>query len=951
MFRQFNIGPGHAWEFITGNDTSQFYVSNSDSIDFYVCGNEGQKYRFACVVANAPASFPYVRPVIVKNTNGVWSQKYTVSNTLALDTIGNVNFNEPIDTLLKYLVLEPGASAHFEWVDGVKRPELKNGDKLIVTAGNLVKEYKIGVNIYIKNHNATIQTIYFPGLELWENPSTFAYTDTMLDFVPGSNVYQVKLPEGTVTSPAIVAVPQDSRANVTVVPAKNLNGSADDKTVVIKVAAEDDTTIQVYKIIFDVERPVPPIEGEPFFTDFCSFWGNRNGGGGNQIFNPKNEPITLSDYLIAKVLDNSGSLAGWSNSRLVDADFAARNKFVLVPGYKVGVDINGNNILESDDLQTTFELGPQEVYSMIYPAGFPGNSGGNGDLSTVQKIDMVGFDGKYPAGAFGSVGAPNYEYWLNRFGGAWDAYDEVTGKGLFNGLRGAHSATTGVTHVIFKILNDSIIEGTKPYAKDFDKDYEIVDIVNGFGSLGVKWEVYEKTFMYDTTSNKVGTDTVWRFDVGGDGYKNSGLYRKSHVYTGNSVERASFGTKGNNGEWGLYGLKYGDPAYGYDRDNKVYGNQGFGQSRFENHVMVTYAHIPYITSSVYNITTGISSDESIFGVVTGTTIDQFMANILKPDEKMMVVVKDKNGIVKEGSDLIIATDKVTSTAANGLTSVTYSFILGALSNDASLIGKAGSGITVTGANVNGIMFGMTLPEFIEKVQPAQFSVMEILDKKRQIVPQYIYSKDTIVTEEQGKVPTLVSSAFNIKVVAQNGIDSMVYSLNFANEEDVFVLSNVYKVYEQFKTIDFVNWTSVERFLEALIPSPGAEMYVVNKMGQKRDIGGIQFDDKLVVEKGTKKSVYIMKFVNDRTKNVNTKDVHSQLALKAYPNPTTGLVSVAVAKGAEGYVLTNLAGQVIMTGKVNGETLTLQLQNKMEGVYFVTYLKDNKQLNTVKIVKE
>lgn len=59
-------------------------------------------------------------------------------NSSGVDTITGVLFGLPYalrtDSLLKYLEKAPGANWEFVWVDGTERPDLKEGDKLKVTA-------------------------------------------------------------------------------------------------------------------------------------------------------------------------------------------------------------------------------------------------------------------------------------------------------------------------------------------------------------------------------------------------------------------------------------------------------------------------------------------------------------------------------------------------------------------------------------------------------------------------------------------------------------------------------------------------------------------------------------------------------------------------------------------------------------------------------------------------
>jgi hypothetical protein len=64
--------------------------------------------------------------------------------------------------------------------------------------------------------------------------------------------------------------------------------------------------------------------------------------------------------------------------------------------------------------------------------------------------------------------------------------------------------------------------------------------------------------------------------------------------------------------------------------------------------------------------------------------------------------------------------------------------------------------------------------------------------------------------------------------------------------------------------------------------------------------------------------------------------------KVYPNPTDGVITIASAKGSE-YRITNLMGQTLMTGRVNGENQQIDVSVLPKGLYFITMGESTQKL--------
>ena len=133
------------------------------------------EYKFVADVLPPSASFNKVRPVRVPNAaRTAFNTKWTISSGYSPDSISGMPYAIRTDTLMKYLVVEDGCTASVNYVDGIERPDLKYGDQLVVTAvDGSKKSYKITPNPYYPERNAYLETVVFPGLNLFLNTTTY----------------------------------------------------------------------------------------------------------------------------------------------------------------------------------------------------------------------------------------------------------------------------------------------------------------------------------------------------------------------------------------------------------------------------------------------------------------------------------------------------------------------------------------------------------------------------------------------------------------------------------------------------------------------------------------------------------------------------------------------------------------------------------------------------------
>jgi hypothetical protein len=841
--------------------------------------------------------------LVYKNAGGNFVSKYSVSEGYPIDTIGNVPFNERIDTLEKYLVFEEGSTYKFLLKNNENRVDLVDGDMVEVTAadGTSKKTYKISVLPFLPNHNALLNNVIMPGFELWEDPVTFMYSDTMKIFKPNGLFYTVTLPSGTKTSPPILGIPQSDRAKVEVVRAKNLQGSEQDRTATIKVTAEDDTTISEYKILFSVERPAPPLVAEPFFTDFSGNWGNRTWWTW-QIFNPNDATLDLGNYMIVYL--NGKNLD--EIKAFLTTDTITRYNFR--PGYNVVNKGLGRPGFEIDYSQKTGRevLGSKEVYSMsIAEQSYP-NTMGNADA--LEKID---FNGKN----------------INR-----NILRKDFGRGRIN-------AQAGHSLALYKIISDSVKDGLKaPW--DLATDFELVEILNGFAEYGTPWVMYDKIN---------GKDSVLRFSQYPEFFC---LYRKPSVYTGNPVPTASFGSGTDSvvvkeSEWVVYGL---NPDLTANNDL----SRAVRNVRFENHTMVTAVNIPYITSPFYLVEEGYEGVKAIEGVTAGSTVNDFMANINKPDPNMLVVVTDASGNPKTGTEIMTTGDKVKSTSADGNSSVDYVVSVGALSNNA-LLTSAKYTVAKTGetGKVSGIAFGTSVEALLADITVPVGAILTVTDGGDVVIPLQTITQDTTISWTE-RVPTTANAGIYLEVLAQNGVDKCLYSLEFA-VADLILLSDVYVVNQVDKIVDMITWTSVQTFKSNVYVNNEGTVKIIDKAGNERTKGTIMFDDKVIVTSKDGNTVisYWMKFRNEEGGPIGPESVkeNSALVSAAYPNPTKGVFTISSINTIASVKVFNIAGVNVKTVSANRATIDIDLGSFANGIYLISVIDNKGATEVVKVVKE
>ncbi len=796
--------PGLAWYYTLSaakEDSAYASARTNDTITFYAVGNTLQEIKFVINVLPATDADNIVIPKIPMNYGseqfrGTYMANGTdmigpycgITTGHAVDTImaGNlilgIGYNTRVDSLLKYLEKPAQATWEIQFVDGVQRADLKNGDRLKVTAKNgSAKEYFIKINRYVPNKIARLSAITWPdvpeslkGFFGWKGDTIPGFSGTSYD-------YTISIPAEVAGMPALVAKPEELNTQVEVHRATNLAGSLADRTVTFNTTAEDGTTKLSYNVTMNKEKALEDIEpyfADPFISEFVyrDQWANSY----MEVVNPGNQLLDLSKYMFAYAYVNSPAGAitmqnlpeNWNNRYLK-----------YIPGYK-WVD------------QATWETQPAMVIPdpAVDPVVYPGevfvlgDRRGGGQVNATQHPWWGGYKTNVDFGT-------NYNPWGETIGAC---------------LTGWHATN----YYLFRIDNDSITSGLK--AATDPNDFTLIDVFgSGDGTNAVV--------------NGRNIDQIMSFT------------RKPHIYKGNTEYKGSFGTNDSDSEWMFADRPYWvSRGYGWPNDILMICS-GLG-SHFMNEVTV---YKSTINSVAYKVSDGYGNDETIRGVKANTTVDDFLTRILKADPGQTLTLKNAAGTVLTGTQKLTLGNKLEVLSADSVNTSVYTLNVTekGLSSNAILTSAVYFiSVDVTTGGIYLIPQGTKLTDAIAKVVVPEGATLTVIDANDAWVPSKKLNYDStyvdVMVSDNIFFEVLAEDGLT-KVRYQlipnsNPGDAYVMSDLYAVDQSKLLISFVPR------------GTEVSSFLRNLIPATGATIKVVDKNGLQRTKGGLYQDDMLVV---------------------------------------------------------------------------------------------------------
>jgi hypothetical protein len=292
--------------------------------------------------------------------------------------------------------------------------------------------------------------------------------------------------------------------------AVSLAGNVEDRTISFIVTAEDDSVTNTYNVELVKEKDpakLQPYSDEPFFSEkiFWDQWSNSF----LEIANPGNQPLDLSDYMIAmqwnvnpaEVVAARGGEDEWMDrydKYVPGYKWVDETQWAVSPGILVQ-DLSVNPIIQPGDV---FCLGSIHTDSQTHPSWLP---------------DYV-----WPVPAQLDVQFNNYlnnsnkRNFPNGYSNPWGEALSGDGKPMRKWMN--------ASLYMWKILNDSIKLGLKPATDPLD------------------FELIETFSMSETTDWVIGGTPAAMI---------TNWMRKPHIYQGNTgfAEAGSFGTNRDDTEW------------------------------------------------------------------------------------------------------------------------------------------------------------------------------------------------------------------------------------------------------------------------------------------------------------------------------------------------------------------------------------------------------------------
>ncbi len=816
---------GLAWRYkLSPNHEDSAFSSarTGDLITFYVCGNDLDVEQFEILVSEPGADANIVVPKYMTEADGYYGSSILSGNAEVfkvtdgdpgMDTIFfagivgpfrtnlvGIEYATHVDTLFKYLEKPGNANWEIDWVDGTERTYLKHGDLLKVTAQNgSEKYYFIKMNEYENSHDASLSSITWPDIPDYYKGAFGWKGDTIPGFSNQATSYSLTVPLDVEGIPSLVGKTNNLNARFEVNRAKSINGTVADRTTSFNVTAEDDTSTMVYNILLSKEKDpnnIQPFIAEPFISEYVHMDQNQNGF--LEICNPGTEILDLSNYMIVR--GGSGNPAE-AIQAYTDPEGWYDRYMKYVPGYKW-----------VDSLSWTISPGFLEkdltVNSLVMP----------GDVFVMGHIHLVRWSG--------------YPWWASencdvQFAHRPDGSFPWGGWGNNWGEKVAINTVARTNHIIndniylFKILNDSVKEGTKPAIDP--NDFELIEVW-GTGD-GTSWVV-----------GGVDNGTDWR------AFRTFSYVRKPQYFQGRTGFKESFGTNPEDSEWIARDRVYWLDILEGDNDAAYKNVTSDIGKHLLNEITV---HQSIVSSAIYKVSDGYSSSETIKGIKTGTTVDAFLELIIKKDEnQVLTILADSDGSELTGSTVLSNNDALVVVSANGENTTKYFIEVTeqGLSSDAVLTSTSYTINTSGSASISGFDYGTALTTVLDNVTVPAEATLTIIDEIGNYVPLQQLNFDTLYVDAE------VNDKIFFEVVAEDKTTSILYQLlPNASTDAAFVLSSVYSVNQDHLLISLVpRGTEVGTFISYLVPSTGATVKLVDKLGVEKVDGPVVQDDRILV---------------------------------------------------------------------------------------------------------
>jgi len=663
-------------------------------------------------------------------------------------------------------------------------------------------EKGVATPIYKKSDNALLKSISWPDIP--DSISSDWENKLMPGFSDQDFRYEILLPAGTKNVPALAAKTKDVNAVVSTKRATNLLGGIEDRTTKFLVTAEDGKTQLTYAITFEVSKEVAKdlqaFKAEPLFTRLVyREFFNNNY---IEISNPGSDSLDLSQYLVAM-----GTSLNPDQIIIDTLSFVSRYNY-YIPGYDYPT-------------MDTFLYDPGIFVKdpAVNPIIEPNGSFVIGHIEDLDPGDRIHVN--------------DCDIILNReLSFPSDVKLVVAGSNSIMKLGWMEGALC-----LYKIMNDSVRNGTKAIC-DPD-DFKLIDVFGKFD--GSAWSPDGSPLLDD--------DNKWN------------LTRKPEFWEGDTLAgmEGSWGTSVEESEWICFSRA----------DYMAMGLSGTDGHLKLSEEIGTHIFLPVrdykstVSSVVYTVSEGFKSPQQISGIPVNTSINEFLANIIKKHEDQTLVLSGSDGGVITGDDIITDSDTLSVTSADGKNMTKYglSTTTEGLSSDAVLLAKDGSGLTIdhsdSSGSISGIQFGSSISLILQNIVVPAKAKLYIVDVENNLVP-------LLTLNSAGTyIPTTAGDQLFFEVIAENNYTAITYELQYLSDEnEAFAWSDVYKVDQEKSFVTQISpAVNVSVLFKNLKPNIGSSIKLMDRAGIDRWQGPVDFEDYVIVisADGSKEKVYQLNF--------------------------------------------------------------------------------------------
>jgi hypothetical protein len=418
-------------------------------------------------------------------------------------------------------------------------------------------------------------------------------------------------------------------------------------------------------------------------------------------------------------------------------------------------------------------------------------------------------------------------------------YGASKGDSLTNCMLNRRGGQWNETIQIFKILNDSIFEGTKGIIDP--RDFKLVEL---FGDY---------------------THTPWNPDgVNTPISLNQNLTRKSSYWRADTIANYSFDTTLEKSQWVYRDITMIKAETGLSQfaGLKILA-EGMG---FHGLDPIT-EYKSTINSLNYVVSDGYVSPQKVIGITTGTNIETFLGNIIKPDSgQFLKFISGSDGNELVADALLSNNDTLYVTSADSVNMTKYVLEVSdeGLDDDAVLVAKDGSGLEITidgnSGTISGFDAGTGVGDVLNNVTVPATATLNVVDANDTPVPLNIINTDTVL------VKTTATHYIYFEVIAQDNKTIIKYQLSPGyGAEDALLFSDYYSVDQDARVIEGIpSSTRVHTLHSHISVSEGATAILVDKAGNERTLGDLAYDDLILVtsEDGNTTNTYYLQFFEE-----------------------------------------------------------------------------------------